>query len=311
MNKENNCLCLVCKMEKVLLDSLRTQTAYNHFQALTSKYPVLNHFGMPVDLVAHLHQPDDTANQDAGSEILHAVIHAIAERPLAEIGQQLLLLAFTPAIHKTCRELCQEFPALTAEDVAQQASLGFLETARSAEIFHQNGKLPIALVRRFRQNMFRWALREARQCQVLQNDPSELAEPLSSFNFEHSVLLEDFLGQAQRNGLLSASEHELLFKLKYEGFEVREWAEATGMSSAVHRRLHRRLQTIINRLQREAGNHGLPKANENGSAPGINSIQPKKKLSQAVNFSGEMCISNSERDSHRSLPARCLEWGPI
>src|ERR1700746_1436581 len=111
MNKENNCQCVVCNVETALLDSFSTQIARNHFQALANNYPVLNHFSSPVDLVAYLHR--DKANHNAGSEILHAVIHAITESPFEEFGQQLLLLAFTPAIHKVCSEISQRFPSLT------------------------------------------------------------------------------------------------------------------------------------------------------------------------------------------------------
>src|SRR5262249_46808560 len=78
------------------------------------------------------------------------------------------------------------------------------------------------------------------------------------------------------------------------GFEAKELAEANGMTSAEHRRLHRRLQTIINRLQRGAANQTLPNA-ENERKPPANSIQSKKMLSQAVNSSGEVPFSNSEK----------------
>ncbi|PYX39811.1 MAG: hypothetical protein DMG83_27910, partial [Acidobacteria bacterium] len=134
MNKQNNCPCVVCNVEAALLDSFSTQTARNHFQALASNYPVLNHFSSPVDLVSHLHEQGDTANHNAGSEILHAVVHAITERPFQEIGQQLLLLAFTPAIHKICREVSQRFPSLAPEDIAQQTSLSLVEAAKSPGI---------------------------------------------------------------------------------------------------------------------------------------------------------------------------------
>jgi hypothetical protein len=103
------------------------------------------------------------------------------------------------------------------------------------------------------------------------------------------------LRRAQNNGLLSKVEHELHFKLKYEGFEAKELAEANGLTFAVHRRLHRRLQTIINRLQREAGGHRRSKVKKNGSKAQVNSMQPRKILSQAVNFSGEVPFSNSEK----------------
>jgi hypothetical protein len=113
-----------------------------------------------VALVSHLHEQGDAVNHNAGCEILQAVIHVISERPFEEIGQQLLLLAFTPVIHKTCCEILQRFPMLPLEEIAQQAWLLFLETARSPEIPSRNGALLLALVSRFRQSLFRWAIQE-------------------------------------------------------------------------------------------------------------------------------------------------------
>ena len=48
MNKENNCRCVVCHIERSLLNSLSTQTARTHFQALARNYPILNHFDSPL-----------------------------------------------------------------------------------------------------------------------------------------------------------------------------------------------------------------------------------------------------------------------
>jgi DNA-directed RNA polymerase specialized sigma24 family protein len=203
-------------------------------------------------------------------------------------------VAFTPAIHKIHREICQRFPMLPSDDVAQQTWVAFLETAKSPAMLRQNGQLPVVLVMNSRKAILRWAMRE-RRVSIVQDGFEGFSEPLSEENFQVAVLLQDFLGQVQRSGLLSEGERELLFKLKYEGFEAKELAQATGVTSAGHRRLHRRLQTIVNRLQRKAGNRGLPKASEYASEALRNTTQPKKISSQAVNFSGEVPFSNSEK----------------
>src|SRR5262249_58021211 len=160
MTKENNCTCVVCQVEHSLLDSLSTQTARTHFKALASNYSILNHFDSPVDVIERLHEHEqvETDNHNAWDGIVHAVVNAIANRTTEDIGQQLLLVAFTPAIHKTYNEVCQQFPMLPPEDVAQQASVCFLEAAKSPAILRKNGHLPIALVRNFRKSMFRWAI---------------------------------------------------------------------------------------------------------------------------------------------------------
>lgn len=294
MNNWNNCQCVVCHVEEALLDSFSTQTARNHFKALSSNYPVLSHFSSPLDAVAKLHERGEAVNQQAGNQILHAVIHAISDGgALEDLGQQLLLVAFTPAIHKIYREICQRFPALPPDDVAQQAWVEFLEAAKSRAMLRQNGQLPVALVMNSRKAMLRWAIREGRRASIPQVSLEGLAEPLSEENFEGVILLDDFLWQAKRDGLLSEPERDLLFKLKYEGFEAKELGDADGMTSA-HRRLHRRLQTIISRLRREAVSQGTRKA-ETGSKLAMNTIQ-KNILPHAVNFAGEVPFSNSERE---------------
>src|SRR5260370_25974891 len=95
------------------------------FQALARNHAVLNHFDSPADVIAQLHEHAqvEAANPNAWNGILHALVESIADRTAEEIGQQLLLLAYMPAIHKVYREACQKFPALRPDAVPQQASL--------------------------------------------------------------------------------------------------------------------------------------------------------------------------------------------
>ena len=145
MYKENNCDCVVCTVEQELLTILNTQTARDHFKTLAATYRVPNHLGSPLEVVAFLHGLAGSMNHHPGNHILHTLMHALSDQSFEELGQQLLLLAFTPAIHKTCRDVCWQFPALAREDVAQQATAFLLETARSPFMLRQNGHLPIAL----------------------------------------------------------------------------------------------------------------------------------------------------------------------
>src|SRR5579884_2392224 len=200
--KENNCQCAICNVEAALLDSFSTQTAQTQFEALSNNYPVLNHFSSPIELVSHLHEHGEAANHNASREILQTLIHAVAEKPFEEIGQQLLLLAFTPVIHKTCCEILQRFPTLSLEEIGQQAWLLFLETVRIPEMLSRNGSLVFGLVVRFRQSLFRWAMQETRLSPVVDNLSPNTPEPLSDENFEDGVLLNDFFEQARRSGLL-------------------------------------------------------------------------------------------------------------
>jgi hypothetical protein len=110
MNKERNCECAVCIVEQNLLDSLRTKTAQDHFNALGRTNPVFNHVHSPLDAVARLHEQGETVNRAAGNEILHSLIRAIADPTSEDIGQQMLLVAFTPAIHRSRTGNCSADP---------------------------------------------------------------------------------------------------------------------------------------------------------------------------------------------------------
>jgi hypothetical protein len=298
MPKENNCQCVVCQVEQDLLDSLSTQTARIHFQALASKYPILNHFDSPADVIAQLHEHEDVeiVNHIAWSAILHALVHSIADWTAEELGQQLLLAAYAPAIHKTCRDISVRFPQLAPDDVAQQASLLFLETARLPMMLRQNGHLQVALVRNFRKEMLRWAMRESRSLSLVQSGPGDFTpEPVSETTPEPAVLLDKLLRQALQDGVLSPAEYELLCKFKWEGFEANELVgmNAGSTTNAVQMRLKR----IIKRLRRAFA------ASEPDEPP---QPEPKQKntSTEATIFPESMPISNSEKGFSPELPHR-------
>src|SRR5579883_2011557 len=308
MPKENNCRCVVCQVERSLLNSLSTQTARTQFQALAFNHPALNHFDSPADVIAQLHEHErvETVNHKAWNAILHALVESIANGTADEIGQQLLLLAYMPAIHKVYRVACQKFPGLCSEDIAQQAAVCFLETARSPEMQTLNGHLPAALARRFRQCLFRWAINETRQSLALKEGTVEPQEPAT---FEQAITLERILQQAIHDGLLSEAECELLLKFKYEGFQAKELAEALGTDRLNSRRLHRKLQTILNRLQRAARAGGALSRTPDRSNPPTKTEKGKKLFNEAVNFSESVCIRNSEKGNspERSRPGLQVE----
>src|SRR5438034_6023592 len=87
MSKENNCQCVVCQVEQNLLDSLSTQIARTHFQALASNHPILSHFDSPADVIAQLHEHEDVeiVNHTAWNAILHALVDSIADGIAEEI----------------------------------------------------------------------------------------------------------------------------------------------------------------------------------------------------------------------------------
>ena len=297
MLKESNCCCVVCQVERSLLNSLSTQTARTHFQALARNYPILNHFDSPADVIAQLHEHErvELVNHKAWNGILHALVESIAEGTAEQIGQQLLLLAYMPAIHRAYVEVCQQFPSLSADDVAQQASLVLLEAARSPAMRNQNGYLPIALARDFHKRLIRWAFGEIRQLVPSEEVSTVHPEPASDENFESAVLLEDFLSQWQRAGVLSQEECDLLRKFKCDGFYRHELG--TGEDGPSGNALYFRAYRAINRLRRLVrgeqvvrGTHAAPK-DENSTI----------SHSEAQTFSESLPISKSEKGNSPEL----------
>lgn len=287
--KESNCACVVCQVEQSLLDSLSTQTARIHFQALAANHPVLNHFDSPVDVIARLHDHErvETDNHNAWNGILHALVDGLADRNTEDIGQQLLLVAYAPAIHKVYREVCQLFPGLSPDDISQQAAVFFLENAKAPSMAQQNGHLPVALVKYFRRRLFRWAIQEARRSMPLQELSPHGPEPMSDDNFEDGVLVEQLLAKAQRFGVLSQTEADLVRKFHCEGCQLEELRDQDGGRSAIA--VYRRIQRAIHRLRRIAGRRATRYSTTENT-------ESKNNSHHAVEFSGEMSIRNSERD---------------
>src|ERR1700740_2690123 len=312
MLKENNCCCVVCQVERSLLNSLSTQTARTQFQAFARTYPILNHFDSPADVIAQLHARArvELVNHKAWNGILHALVDSIAGGTAEDIGQQLLLVAYAPAIHKVYREVCQKFPGLCPEDIAQQALLCLLETARSAEMQSLNGHLPAALALRFRRRLFRWAIGELRQSLPLEEIAGNIPTT-HGHNFEEGIVLEQLLSKARRMGLLSASQCELVRKFHCEGFQPEELREGKDGPSAIA--LYYRIQRAVHRLRRvgatgSARTSSIPRSQDE-NIHGENSSQSKNLSSEALEFSGEMCISKSEKGNspERSRPGPQLE----
>jgi hypothetical protein len=302
MVKENNCRCVVCDVERGLLNSLNSQTARTHFQAFARNHAVLKHFDSPADVIAQLHEHErvEAANHNAWNGILHVLVESIADRTAEEIGQQLLLLAYMPAIHKVHREVCQKFPGLCSEDIAQQAAVCFLETVRTPEMHTFNGHLSAALARRFRQSLFRWAIGETRQSLALQQVTIDPPEPPTRC-FEHAIALERILEQAKRDSLLSEAEYQLLLKFKWEGFEANE---LVGMNlGSTTNAVQMRLKRIIKRLR-----HAFADAQTDSAGP-PEPTESKNISSEETIFSGEMCIRKSEKgfSPERSHPGPQLE----
>ena len=108
-------------------------------------------------------------------------------------------------------------------------------------------------------------------------------------NFEESIIVEQLLAKAQRLGVLSQIEADLVRKFHCEGCQPEELRDGAAGPSGIA--LYYRVQRAVHRLRRMAAN---------GHARNRRSIHvstnAKNTSSIALELSGEMSIRNSERD---------------
>jgi hypothetical protein len=152
-----HCKCHICKVERHLFKTLAEAPASVRFSTLALGWPPLARFSNVSELLTDLHT---RRNGDSGAslagELISALIYVGTAVSDVELIQSVLVLAFTPAIHRTHRELCAWFRELESEDIAQQILMLFLELVTSASPTRMNSHLPIALTRTLRKNAFRW-----------------------------------------------------------------------------------------------------------------------------------------------------------
>ena len=253
IKKKLNCHCAICKVERSLFLSLAEPPGSEQFSSLARSAPPLANFASISGLLGHLHAHHNAETiQPSAGVVLRALIEARASSADPELTQSVLVLVFAPAIHRIYRELCMWFRELEPEDVAQQAFTSFLELAASAPIEVPSGYLPIALARRLRKSLFRWAEKEARFRPPLEmgvglDEITPFEETAIEDTFENVTILNDFLDYACRSGVLSSFERDLLIKLKVEGFLAKEVAYTNTVLSP--KAVQCRLERILERLQ--------------------------------------------------------------
>lgn len=254
MIENHRCVCPICEVERELASLLDRPINRERFRIGKTGFPVLERFSSPFELLAHLHNRNQKVNQaPTADQILCALIRATLTSTARDILQNVFILAFMPAIHRTVRAIRFSFPGLLPEDIAQQVLTNFLEIAGSASIERRTRHLSVAIARSLRKTAFRWAIKEARKSadsQVFERLTPDISQLFADGNFEKSLMLEEFLSQCCQSGILSRSGYELLTKVKLEGFEAREVAGTRGepYPAAVRARLYR----IMKRLRQAA-----------------------------------------------------------
>ena len=305
MRENIRCNCHICKVERHLFISLSEPPGDARFAALTFNSGSLARFTTVPDLLADLHAArDGDPPTSVPGEILSALIQTGATRGESQLIQSILVLAFTPTIHRTYREVRAWFRELEPEDIAQQVFTFFLELTTSAQVENLNGILPIMLARSLRKNAFRWAEKEYRvvlQREIDKQRTSKNAEPAHNDNFESVSILNDFLDYSERIGVISAFERELLIRLKIDGFFAKEVIHThTALSEKA---VHWRVERILQKLQKVAAGLRIV------TASSLSSASNKHISKSAGNFSlgtenDFLPISKSRRQLSLDIPSR-------
>ncbi len=156
-----------------------------------------------------------------------------------------------------------------------------------------NGHLPGALAIRFRRRLLTWAIAEIRRSLPSWEELSPRSpEPVSDDNFEDGVLLDQLLAKAQRLGVLSQTEAELIRKFHCEGCQPEELRDGAAGPSGVA--LYYRVQRAVHRLRRIAGN--AAGHIHRRRALHVEPSHARKSSSMALEFSVNTGIRNSEGD---------------
>ena len=274
MRNKLRCGCHICKVERSLFASLNAPQGLERFSRLIPASPVIQGFTSPSALVAHLHakQTGESPHSSA-AKILGAILQTGSEIDDFELSQSLLVLAFTPTIHRTYWELRAWFRELEPEDIAQQVFALFLQLTASAPVEMLNHHIAFVLAQALHRNAVRWAKRE--QLNQLERERlleprTRPIEPIEDAHFESISLLREFLDYSVRIGILSEFERDLLIRVKVDGCVAKEVLERHTVLSP--KAVHVRLQRIMKRLQDVAWE--FPRANENSAQP-LDSIEPK------------------------------------
>ena len=302
MRDNLRCNCHICKVERHLFISLSELPGSAQFSTLASSSPPLSKFTSVSQLLDDLHLRRNGESTGALlSELLSSLTRAGTGVPDFELLQSVLVLAFTPTIHRTYREVRAWFRELEPEDIAQQTFAFFLQLTSSAPSGMLNNHIAFVLSQALHRNAVRWARRE--QAKFLERERflekhGELTEPTETAQFESVCLLKDFLDYSVRKEIISEFERDLLLRVKVDGFVAKEVLDRHTVLSP--KAVHMRIQRIIKRLQDAALES--PSLNGNSLHP-LDSVEPiqTKNSSKSMStfslstFSGGAAISKSRR----------------
>jgi hypothetical protein len=247
MNERPSCRCPLCLVEENLRAELRAPDNQESQRLALRSAPHLAAFPSADDLLSHLQSLNGNAASDP---LLFELLEARTVFP-GSVVDNVFVLLFLPVLHATLRRVRQRYPALSREDVAQQALGALFACLASARLAERHSFLALAIARKVRRATFEWAAREAKSPLEAprSDDPAETNFSESAEDsFERAAELRHFFGRAVEGGTLTPGELDLLITFKLEG-----GAENGAFSNAERQRLKR----LLGKLRRLASeNHG-------------------------------------------------------
>lgn len=240
------CRCLLCRIEKQLLEELSSATA--EYETLVgSTENGLRTFSSPFDLLSHLKAMHAKSSAD---EIYRDLLALRATHP--QYVESLMILAFVPVLHGTIRRIAKQQVHLARADITQQALTAFLQVLHSESMHERRSHFVFAIARSVKRHLFEWAGREGIVHGPARKEELQAATQLmDEESMERHALLRTFLHRCVTDGLLSADELNLLVQIKLDGNTGEEIAESNSISSNAVRQ---RMKRLLAKLRRLAGN---------------------------------------------------------
>jgi hypothetical protein len=246
MYQESRCRCLLCGMERQLVEQFAGRVGQESYRQFAAFSPVLSAFPASSDLISYLHTVQTESNGTPPKDwILAALLRGTTCQGRSATSQELLLLAFVPMLHRIFRQVITRSPSLAPDDVAQHVITALLESFGSPEVAGRDSHLAFAIARLLRRNAFSWAERESRSAvhgfpgiDFLERAPEgDGPQPI-----ERAALLPHFLDSCRQRGVLSGRDLELLAQFKLDELPSAEYSNAS----------RQRMKRLLAKLRRAA-----------------------------------------------------------
>jgi hypothetical protein len=203
------CDCLLCDIEAALISDLSLREG-NWFRDLQSAAPRLRDFSSISHLFGYLRNCEANSESD---QVLGAILAVQHEN--IELTECLLILAFLPVLHSAVSRVAKLQPAMTGEDITQQAITLFLQFLHSDELRARNSHFAFAISRTIKRRIFQWARHESARS-IPSDGWSEHEGSLLRQDeiLERHAQLRHFLHKCVKKDLLRQSELDLLIQFK-------------------------------------------------------------------------------------------------